>query len=170
MVYYASELNHLTRNENGGKIPKAYFIKYDPQDLRYVYIYDDENDCYHALSLSERPIEPFTKRNLEISSRQKRETATDKLDQHRRLDAIQERREFLTSRIEGNKRARRTMASERSERGRRSRTIPLTNPMNASDEDDNVNNDSESSDNTSSEIVYSTDDQEEEVESNEDLQ
>jgi putative transposase len=108
-VYFASELNSLPRKENG--IRKKYLVRFDPADMRFLYIYDDKKDRYYRLLLKERPPEPFTLRELEDGVRELRKQGYRDFEQDIVLDTIHRRREFLRSKAEENVKACRNVAS-----------------------------------------------------------
>ena len=119
LVYYASELNVLARYENGKQ--KKYYIRFDPQDLRYVYIYDDKNDRYYRLSLKERPATAFTSRELGNARRQLREQGNRDPAEDIVMDTILRRRQCLAELVEDSKKARKIVESAKTERDTRKR-------------------------------------------------
>lgn len=113
LVYYASELNLLRSYEVSGKSPIKYLARYNPADMRYLYIYDDRSDSYYVLSLKTRAPKPFSLRELQASRRklgQKgvRESAEDII-----VNSILERQKHLANLAPHDKRIRGIVVAER---------------------------------------------------------
>lgn len=125
LVYYASELEILSKYEQNKK--KEYLVRYDPSDLRYLYIYDDERDVYHRLYLRSRPQQPFTIYELEANRRVLKQKGLRQPNEAIVMEAILDRGEYVESRVAASK------AMQNRNAGRR-RTQELKRRIQAFDE------------------------------------
>jgi putative transposase len=154
LVYFASELNSLPRKEDG--TPKKYLVRYDPADMRFLYIYDEKKDRYYRLLLKERPPEPFTLRELENGMRELRKKSYRRLDQDMVLDTICRRREFLRNKVEENMKACKNVAALRLKHKARKRL--RTGPSELIQEPESEPNGEAAFDEISSKIILSFED------------
>lgn len=111
LTYYAPELETLPQYESGNK--KKYFIRFDPSDVRFVYIYDDANDCYYKLKSKDAPSEPCSLQDLLSARAILRKEEKYGAEEYIVWETILRRREFLREKEIESKKIRKEIASAR---------------------------------------------------------
>lgn len=139
LVYYADELRQLQYSYG---LEERYYVRCDPSDLRFIYVYDGAKDSYYRLLLNSRPPAPFTIRQLESSRRLLHSGVTSNPDEDTVMETIFRRRQYIASLAESSKKARRSLASDRREQETRSRLMEegATAPEGEAGDDDAVDN------------------------------
>lgn len=110
LVYYASELDILSRYEQNKQ--KKYYVRYDPTDIRCIYIYDDRRNCYYKLLLKSRPQNPFSIYELDSSRKSLKSRGNVQANEYLVMEAILDRRKYIES-LRDNRTVRRRSAAER---------------------------------------------------------
>jgi putative transposase len=151
LVYYADELRQLQYSYG---LEERYYVRYDPSDLRFIYVYDGAKDLYYRLLLNSRPPAPFTIRQLESSRRLLRSGVTSDPDEDTVMETIFRRRQYVSSLAESSKKARRSLASDRREEETRSRLIEGATPPEVEASEDDAG------DNLATKIMLSLDEEE----------
>lgn len=110
-MYYAPELEILSRY--GLNKQKKYYVRYDPSDIRYIYVYDDNRNCYYKLFLKSRPQTPFSIYDLESGRRSTKVRGNTQANEYLVMETILRRREYIENIQAGNKTGQRRSAAER---------------------------------------------------------
>ena len=111
-MYSSDVLNHLDLFE--GKKRKRYYVRYDPTDVRYVYLYDDKLDKYHELHLASMPPKPFTLKELQRYNEERaRRKESGRINEYKALADIYKLQKEMVAASESDKKARRRLESKR---------------------------------------------------------
>jgi putative transposase len=107
-AYYSPKLEYLPRFENDNKTPRRYVVRYDPMDLRYLYLLDDREGkwSYHTLLLRNMPPQPLLMKQWRSALTQLRERGNRKPTFSVALDYVREITD--NEKTSTNKKTRRT--------------------------------------------------------------
>ena len=110
--YFHPELNVLPVHESDGKTLRKYYVRYDPSDLRYLYILDDREgfNTYRTLYAKNNPSEPITLREVEAVRRDLQSRGNSSPLESLVMESILSRREYLNELASVNNDARKQLA------------------------------------------------------------
>jgi putative transposase len=111
LVYYAPELDILARYRKNKK--DKFYVRFDPSDIRYMYVYDDRRDCYYILSLRSRPPAAISLHELEVQREMLRKKGTRIANEDLVMQAILRRRELIDNLVSTTKSERRRSAGHK---------------------------------------------------------
>lgn len=112
-VYYSPELSSIQHRGVGSASANQHRVRYDPFDMRHLYLYDEVTKRQIQLTQKDPPDEPYTLRELIAEQAQRRADGFDRTSESVRLLSIIQRREALDSLAADNKKARKEMARTR---------------------------------------------------------
>jgi len=110
LVYYAPELDLLSRYNRNKQ--KKYLVRYDPSDVRYLYLLDDNRNCYYKLHLKSRPPNPISLQEIESSRKSLRHQGSRQPNEDLVMETILRRKEYIED-LSRNKKAQRKVAADR---------------------------------------------------------
>ncbi len=111
LVYYASELDILSRYDQNKQ--KKYIVRYDPSDIRNLYVYDDNRDRYYRLLLKGRPKDPVSLHELKAGKRALKKRGIRQPNEDLVMETILRRSEHVESITKRSKKATREAAATR---------------------------------------------------------
>ena len=115
MVYFHPVLNAIPHYERDGRTPRKYYTRYDPSDLRYLYLLNDQEgkNSYHILLLRNSPSKAFTLREIESTRRQLKERGNREPSESLVLETILHRKKVLEELVSKDKAAMKSFAMMR---------------------------------------------------------